>query len=285
MEPSCTADGLTTVKCLDCGHVISETVIPGGHAYEAVVTEPTCTEAGYTTYTCAVCGESHVSDETAALGHSYEHIHVAPECGKPGYDQHICTVCGYTYADSFVDALECPSAKFVDVDPCQWYHEAIDYVVSGNLMSGMDDSHFGPALTANRAQVVTVLYRLAGSPDVEGEMPFTDVAEGAWFYDAVLWAYSTGIVTGVSEATFAPAQEINRAQVVMILYRLAGSPTVEGDMPFTDVAEDAWFRDAVLWAYNSGIVAGMTETSFGPGLEINRAQFAAMLMQLNSLKK
>ena len=116
-------------------------------------------------------------------------------------------------------------------------------------------------------------------------MPFTDVAEGAWFYDAVLWAYSTGIVTGVSEATFAPAQEINRAQVVTILYRLAGSPAVEGDMPFTDVAEDAWFRDAVLWAYNSGIVAGMTETSFGPGLEINRAQFAAMLMQLNSLKK
>ena len=285
VEPSCSADGLTTVKCLDCGHVISETVIPGGHAYEAVVTEPTCTEAGYTTYTCSVCGESYVSDETAALGHNYEHIHVAPACGKTGYDQHICTVCGYTYADSFVDALECPSAKFVDVDTCQWYHEAVDYVVSGNLMSGMDDSHFGPGLTANRAQVVTVLYRMAGSPAVEGEMPFTDVPAGSWCYDAVLWAYSSGIVTGVNETTFAPAQEINRAQVVMILYRLAGAPAVEGDMPFTDVAEDAWFRDAVLWAYNSGIVAGMTETSFGPGLEINRAQFAAMLMQLNSLKK
>ena len=73
--------------------------------------------------------------------------------------------------------------------------------------------------------------------------------------------------------------------MVTILYRLAGSPAVEGDMPFTDVAENVWFRDAVLWAYNSGIAAGMTESSFGPGLEINRAQFAAMLMQFDSLNQ
>jgi hypothetical protein len=125
-----------------------------------------------------------------------------------------------------------------------------------------------------------------GEPKAKStEMPFTDVPGGSWCYDAVLWAYSSGIVTGVNETTFAPAQEINRAQVVTILYRLAGSPAVEGDMPFTDVAENVWFRDAVLWAYNSGIAAGMTESSFGPGLEINRAQFAAMLMQFDSLNQ
>ena len=221
VDAGCTADGLTTVTCEDCGHVISETVIPGGHAWEGVVTEPTCTEPGFTTYTCQVCGEQKVAEETAALGHSFEHIHVAPGCGTAGYEQYICTVCGYSYADGFVAGLECPSADFEDVDVCQWYHEAVDYVVSQGLMNGMDEHHFAPALTTNRAQVVTVLYRLAGSPAVEGMLPFDDVAADDWFHDALLWAYQNGIAMGMTETTFAPGLEVNRAQLVTFLYRYA----------------------------------------------------------------
>ena len=209
VEATCTADGSVTVKCNDCGHVISEEILPGGHDYESAVTEPTCTEAGFTTYTCRVCGESHTADEVAALGHSYEHIHVEASCTAPGYDQYICTVCGYTYADSFAAAAECPSAAFADVAAGDWFHAAVDYVVSKGLMNGMDATHFGPAATTNRAQVVTVLYRMAGSPAVEGELPFADVSKGDWYHDAVLWAVQTGITNGTA----------NRAQLATVLMR------------------------------------------------------------------
>ena len=144
---------------------------------------------------------------------------MAPGCGTPGYDQYICTVCGYTYADGFQSALECASEDFVDVSADAWFHEAVDYVVSEGIMNGLDDTHFGPAATANRAQVVTVLYRMAGSPAVQGELPFVDVKDGDWFHDAVLWAVENGITNGVDATHFGPAAGCNRAQVVTFLYR------------------------------------------------------------------
>ena len=287
-EASCTADGLTTVKCLDCGHTVSETVIPGGHAWETAVTEPTCTEGGFTTYTCAVCGEQKIADETAALGHSFESIHVDPACGQKGYDQHICTVCGYTYADGFVEGLDCPSAAFEDVDPCQWYHEAVDYVVRAGLMNGMDERHFAPAMTTNRAQVITVLYRLAGCPDVEGEMPFADVPADAWFHDAVLWGYQNGIAMGMSADTFGPGLAINRAQLVTFLYRFAGAETV-ADASVLEAFEDAaelpeFCRDAFAWAVHNGLIDGM-DGALNASAAANRAQLATMLMRLDSMSK
>ena len=286
VDATCTADGSVTVKCLDCGHTVSETVIPGGHAYEAAVTEPKCTEGGFTTYTCAVCGDSYVSDETAALGHSYEHIHVEPACGKAGYEQHICTVCGYTYADGFTAALECPSAAFVDVDTCQWYHEAVDYVVDKGIMSGMDATHFGPGATTNRAQVVTVLYRLAGSPAVNGELPFTDVPAGSWYYDAVLWAYQSGITAGMTETTFAPGLQVNRAQLVTFLYAFAKPETAVDTGVLAQFADGAalpaFCRDAFAWAVSNGLVEG-SDGMLNAGDTANRAQLAVMLMHLDIL--
>ena len=288
VDPTCESDGSVTVTCDDCGHVISQEILPGGHAWQTAVTEPTCTEAGFTTYTCTVCGQQKTGDETAALGHSFEHIHVAPGCGTPGYDQYICTVCGYTYADGFQAALECPSAAFVDVSENDWFHEAVDYVVLAGLMNGMDKTHFGPAATTNRAQVVTVLYRMAGSPAVAGEMPFTDVASGDWFHDAVLWAYQNGIASGMTETTFGPGLESNRAQLVTFLYRFAKpegevSTAVLGQFP--DGAELPEFcRDAFAWAIDAGLIAGMDGTINASGTA-NRAQLATVLMRFDSLNK
>ncbi|MBR7179366.1 MAG: S8 family serine peptidase [Oscillospiraceae bacterium] len=286
VEATCTADGSVTVKCNDCGHVISKEILPGGHDYESAVTEPTCTEAGFTTYTCRVCGESHTADEVAALGHSYEHIHVEASCTAPGYDQYICTVCGYTYADSFVAATECPSTAFADVAAGDWFHAAVDYVVSKGLMNGMDATHFGPTATTNRAQVVTVLYRMAGSPDVEGELPFTDVSEGDWYRDAVLWAVNNGITNGMDATHFAPGTAINRAQLVTFLYRFAKA---EGEVDtsvldrFADgAALPAFCRDSFAWAIENGLIDGMDGMLNANGTA-NRAQLATVLMRYDSL--
>ncbi len=286
VDATCTADGMTTVTCDDCGAVLSETVIPGGHDWERIVTEPDCTEPGFTTHTCRVCGEQKISEETAALGHSFEHIHVAPGCGTPGYDQHICTVCGYTYADSFQAALDCASAAFVDVNEGDWFHEAVDYVVREGMMNGMDESHFAPAAATNRAQVVTVLYRMAGSPAVAGELPFVDVSEGDWFHDAVLWAHQNGIAQGMDESHFAPGQAINRAQLVTFLYRFA-KPEGEIDASVLDQFPDgaalpAFCRDSFAWAIENGLVAGMDGKLNAVGTA-NRAQLATILMRFDSL--
>ena len=286
VDATCTADGSVTVICDDCGAVLSETVLPGGHAWETVVTEPDCTEPGFTTYTCAVCGESRVGDETAALGHSFEHIHVAPGCGTPGYDQYICTVCGYTYADGFQGALDCASAAFVDVEEDDWFHEAVDYVVRAGMMKGMDDTHFGPEAATNRAQVVTVLYRMAGSPAVEGELPFVDVEGDDWFHDAVLWAYRNGIAMGMDDTHFGPELQINRAQLVTFLYRFA-KPEGELDAAVLEQFPDGaalpeFCRDSFAWAIETGLVAGMDGRINASGTA-NRAQLATILMRFDSL--
>ncbi len=276
----CTENGSVTVKCDDCGATLSTEVLEAGHLYQAVVTEPTCTEAGFTTYTCSRCGDSYVADETAALGHSFESIVAPPACGTPGYTQHICTVCGYVYSDSFTDPLPCPSGSFVDVREDSWYHDAVDHVVSLGLMNGMDATHFAPNGTTTRAQVVMVLYRMAGSPAVEGTMPFTDVAKHHWYYDAILWAYGKGIAQGMTATTFAPNLEVNRAQLVTFLHRYA-APEVPADQSVLDAFEDtvySYCREAFAWAVENGYVNGM-DGKLNPDGTAKRAQLAQLLMK------
>ena len=119
---------------------------------------------------------------------------------------------------------------------------------------------------------VTVTVTFAEAP-----LPFHDVTEGDWFYDAVRYAYETGLMDGVGDNLFAPNSETTRAQLVTILYRLAGQPAVSGDLPFTDVESGTWYTDAVLWAAQNGIVNGVSETEFAPGEDITREQLAAIL--------
>ena len=119
---------------------------------------------------------------------------------------------------------------------------------------------------------VTVTVTFAETP-----LPFTDVTEGDWFYDAVRYAYETGLMDGVGDSLFAPNSETTRAQLVTILYRLAGQPAVSGDLPFTDVENGTWYTDAVAWAAENGIVNGTTDTTFAPGDDITREQLVTVL--------
>ena len=119
---------------------------------------------------------------------------------------------------------------------------------------------------------VTVTVTFAETP-----LPFTDVTEGDWFYDAVRYAYETGLMDGVGDNLFAPNSETTRAQLVTILYRLAGEPEPGGDSGFSDVAAGTWYTDAVAWAAQNGIVNGVSDTEFAPGDDITREQLAAIL--------
>ena len=119
---------------------------------------------------------------------------------------------------------------------------------------------------------VTVTVTFAEAP-----LPFPDVTEGDWFYDAVRYAYETGLMDGVGDNLFAPNSQTTRAQLVTILYRLAGQPAVSGDLPFPDVESGTWYTDAVAWAAQNGIVNGVSDTEFAPGDDITREQLAAIL--------
>ena len=126
---------------------------------------------------------------------------------------------------------------------------------------------------------VTVTVTFAEAP-----LPFPDVTEGDWFYDAVRYAYETGLMDGVGDSLFAPNSETTRAQLVTILYRLEGEPEVSGTSGFTDVEADTWYTDAVAWAAANGIVNGVSETEFAPGKDITREQLATILFRYAEAK-
>ncbi len=282
-EPTCTEVGYTTHTCTVCGHsYITDLKQATGHDYGAVVTAPTCTEEGYTTYTCA-CGESYVDDYTDALGHTFGQWteSKAPACNVPGEETHTCEVCDATETRETVTV--CPAEDFTDVDTAQWYHEGVCYVLRNGLMEGKGEGIFAPNANLTRAELVTVLYRMAGTPSVEGMThPFTDVAEDTWYTDVVIWAYNDEVVNGISETAFAPGANITREQIATILYRYAEAEAVEEDAlaDFADADKVSdWAVEAMNWAVSVGLINGMDETTLAPQGNATRAQIATILMR------
>jgi len=167
---------------------------------------------------------------------------------------------------------------FVDVNNDTYYYDAVLWAAENGITGGTSATTFSPAVTCTRAQTVTFLWRAAGSPEPEGtNMPFTDVASDAYYYDAVLWAIENGITVGTSATTFSPDATVTRAQNVTFLWRWAESPAVEAANPFTDVAANMYYHDAVLWAADAGITAGTTATTFSPNDPCLRSQIVTFL--------
>ena len=167
----------------------------------------------------------------------------------------------------------------------EFYYNAVLWAVEKGITNGVDAAHFGPALECNRAQVVTFLWRAAGSPEAETQRnPFVDVKETDFFYKAVLWAVENGITNGLTATTFGPDSLCNRAQVVTFLWRAKGEPVAMATgNPFSDVKADAWYGPAVLWAAENGITNGMGSGSFGISTICNRAQVVTFLHRAESL--
>ena len=168
---------------------------------------------------------------------------------------------------------------FTDVPKDSFYYAPVLWAVENGITSGTTATTFNPGGDLLRAQVVTMLWRHAGSPVVLIDNPFTDVKEGDWYYNAVLWAVSEGITSGTSATTFGPAGVTNRAQVVTFLWRYSDSPDAVAENPFTDVDDAAWYGKPILWAVENGITNGISATEFGVNTNCNRAHMVTFLYQ------
>lgn len=177
----------------------------------------------------------------------------------------------------YVIGYEAPM-NFTDVPADAYYADAVKWAVAEGITNGTSDTAFGPDVSCTRAQMVTFLWRAAGSPEpTTANNPFTDVQSGAYYYDAVLWAVEQGITSGTSANTFAPDATVTRAQTVTFLWRQAGAPVVNYAMSFTDVDASAYYGEAVRWAVSEGITSGTSDSTFGPDMDCTRAQIVTFL--------
>ena len=281
------------------------------------VTAPTCTEDGYTTYECELCGETKAEDVMDAIGHAWgawtdngngTHSrvcangasHVETEAHYDDNKDGICDrLCGYKYTFNNDDKnpsspsrdWHCPTCKsntchskaFSDLDLDAWYHEYTDYVLCKGMMNGMGGDIFAPNGETSRAMLTTILYRMAGSPAVTGEMPFADVAAGQWYSDAILWAAQNDVVLGYVGGNFGPMDTITREQIAAMFFRFAelkGMDTSKAaDLAsYKDAATvGAWATDYVEWAVSVGLMKGRAADTLAPAAGTTRAETAALL--------
>ena len=179
----------------------------------------------------------------------------------------------------------CPSTNFTDVEENGWYHTGVDFMVKNGFMNGVADDAFDVDGNLTRAQLVTILYRIAGEPESTATNPFADVADGRWYTTAVIWAAENGIVKGVNTTTFAPNDQITREQIATILFRYAKAEKVEGKLAgFPDAEKISdYAADAMAWAVEQGLINGISEsdgkTYLAPQETATRAQIAVILMR------
>lgn len=170
------------------------------------------------------------------------------------------------------------SIEFKDVKKGDWYFDAVQWAVKNNITEGSGKDTFSPDVICTRTQMVTFLWRVAGSPEPKiTKCDFRDVDNSAYYYKAVLWAVEKGVTVGTSDTTFSPNENVTRGQTVAFLYREAGSPFETGEDVFNDVNSNGYYFKAVSWATKNGITVGTGNGKFEPDMDCNRAQIVAML--------
>lgn len=178
---------------------------------------------------------------------------------------------------SFVKQAEEPRRVFADVKTGDYFYDAVQWAVGKGITNGTSAETFSPEAPCTRAQIVTFLWRAAGSPVVNYAMDLSDVAGDAYYAEAVRWALSVGITTGTSADQFSPDATCTREQAVTFLWRAAGSPAVSGESAFEDVGADDYYARAVAWAAQNGVTNGISQTLFGSGNDCTRAQIVTFL--------
>ena len=305
VAPTCTTDGYDLYTCSGCGATEKRNSKPAlGHKWDSgtVTTEPTETTPGVRTYTCTVCGEAKTETIPATGAHTHKwdagKVTTEPTATTPGVRTYTCTICGLTKEEVIPPtggSTVCPggpSYGFRDVaGPSDWSHEGIDYCVRRSLMVGTGVGTFSPDMACSRAQIVQILYNLSGDKTDYGNyyLPFTDVAPGDWFYEAVAWAYANDIVAGTSASTFAPNDVITREQMAVILYGYTAkfAPEFTGNAASLNTFPDAgsvanWAYTAMSWAVGNGLISGMGSggvSYLAPQGSATRAQASAIIMR------
>ncbi len=180
---------------------------------------------------------------------------------------------------------DCVVHQYADLTDSAWYHQAVDFVVDHKLMLGASNTVFSPDATTTRAMLVTILYRLEGSPSVTSSAPYTDLDAGQYYISAVAWSDANRIITGYGDGRFGPNDPVTREQVAAILYRFASRQGLStagfadlSDFPDAETVSD-YARQAMGWAVGSGLITGMEDGTLQPQGRATRAQIAAILMR------
>ena len=273
VEPTCAEDGVCRYnwKVAPYGNFTFDEPIPktNNHTWDegVVTTEPTCTEAGVKTYTCTACKETK-TEAVAALGHV--------DADK----DNRCDRCGEKLGED-PTPTEDVCKPFTDIDQSAWYHDGVHYMIENGMMNGVGNGMFEPNGSVTRAMLVTILYRQAGSPSVEGKTnPFIDVKPNKYYTNAVIWAFHNGIVNGTTPTTFEPEEPVTREQIATILYRREGAPEVKQDLSaFVDTDQVSSYAHAAMqWAVSEGVIKGDGNRLNAKG-DATRAEIATMLMR------
>ena len=199
-----------------------------------------------------------------------------------GNDKYTFTMpSGKVNVDAAFSKIE-TTMNFWDVKQGDYYYDAVKWAVEKRITEGTGANFFSPNASCTRAQMVTFLWRAAGSPAPKSTVnPFTDVSASDYFYNAVLWAVENGITTGASADRFAPGATVSRAQTVTFLYRANGSPAASG-ASFSDVAADDYYANAVAWAVQNGITTGTGNGKFSPNADCTRGQIVTLLYRADT---
>ena len=303
--PTETTPGVRTRTCTVCGDIREETIpATGAHDYQFTKNvAPTCTDGGYDLYTCSGCGATERRNLTDAAGHKWDGgtVTTAPTETTPGVRTYTCTVCGQTRTEAIpatgastcTGGPSCPSYGLHDVaGPDYWAHKGIDYCVRNRLMSGVGAGTFSPDTACTRAQIVKILYNLSGNQTDYSYyyLPFTDVAPGACYYNAVAWAYCNDVTSGTSATMFTPNAAITRQQLVTFLYRytVKYAPEFTGNAAPISAFPDAgsvanWAYAAMSWAVGNGLIQGNAHDNgldyLDPNGSATRAQTATIIMR------
>ena len=303
--PTETTPGVRTFTCTVCDQTRTEAIpATGAHDYRFTKTvAPTCTDGGYDLYTCSGCGATERRNLTDAAGHKWDGgtVTTTPTETTPGVRTFTCTVCDQTRTETIpatgastcTGGPSCPSYGLRDVaGPGYWAHEGIDYCVRNRLMSGVGAGTFSPDTACTRAQIVKILYNRSGNQTDYSYyyLPFTDVAPGAWYYNAVAWAYCNDVTSGTSATMFSPNAAITRQQLVTFLYRytVKYAPEFTGNAAPISTFPDAgsvanWAYAAMSWAVGNGLIKGNAHDNgpdyLDPNGSATRAQTATIIMR------
>ena len=297
-QPTCTEEGVRTFTCTNCGKSYTESIPMIAHSYEEVKTEPDCTHMGYTTYTCSACGDSYKADFVDATGHDCEATVVAPTCEGYGYTENHCKHCDYTYIseirqplghdDKLTGAKEatCTEPGYTGdmvCTRCGEVHSKGEEIPAlghdyGDWTTVKEADCFHTGLEERKCGRCGEIEQRETTAETCPSEAYTDLDRNGWYHEYVDWALKNGVMNGVGGGLFEPNGETTRAMLVMVLYRMAGTPDMAGrESSFTDVSADSWYGAAVIWASENGIVNGVGGGLFDPDASLTREQMAMML--------
>ena len=293
-EPTATTDGTMHYVCTVCGDEKDE-VIPAVPATELTLDPVSIRLAVGKTKALTLTVVPENATGTAVWSSSNPAVATVDETGNVtavvAGTTTITAVLGTQTAVATVSVV-CGTDTcqyYTDVDAGAWYHPAVDFVTEHKLMQGVDAKArtFVPSHELTRAQLAQVLYNMENPGDTASEKSFKDVKQGAWYYNAVIWAADNGIVKGYEDGCFYPNRPITREQMVTMLYRYMQFKGIKADASgedwksFTDYAKvDSWAQDAMAWAVSNGVVNGIQNNQLAPTHTAQRSQVAKIIMEI-----